>query len=51
MEDETKCLFCLGAVEEDIKVKPSVGRASGKVDCETHLIAFFMEMARHEACC
>lgn len=50
MEDEIKCLFCLGAVEDDIKVKPFAGRASGKVDCETNLNGFFMEMAGHEAC-
>lgn len=49
MEDEIKCLFCLGAVEGDIKVKPFTDRASGKVDCETNLNDFFMEMAGHEA--
>lgn len=50
MEDEIKCLFCLGAVEDDIKVKPFAGKASGEVDCETNLNDFFMEMAGHEAC-
>lgn len=50
MEDEIKCLFCLGALEGDIKVKPFAGRASGKVECETHLKDFFVEMAGHEAC-
>lgn len=50
MEDEIKCLFCLGAVEGDIKVKPVTDRASGKVDCEGNLNDFFMEVAGHEAC-
>lgn len=50
MEDEIKCLFCLGAVEDDMKVKPFAGRVSGKVDCETHLNDSFVEMSGHEAC-
>lgn len=50
MEDEIKCLFCLGAVEGDIKVKPFTDRASGKVDCEGNLNDFFMEVTGHEAC-
>lgn len=44
-----KWLLCFGAVEDDRKLSPPPGRASGKVDCQANLIGFYAKVAKKKA--